>query len=163
MTEAVCFFADVDDKPCDRTIFDRAHLIEKQVMRIKNLPRDVIWDERCWVVACRAHHHRFDHRFIDLARDEIPLDTERFAHEYKLTSYLDRRYGPLIVRCRSQVTEDCHQLERTTCEEVYEDEGMTGDRTYDPKTMTVVCNACYVDLGCPNFSDLDELESILRG
>jgi hypothetical protein len=163
MTEAVCFFADVDDKPCDRTIFDRAHLIEKQVMRIKNLPRDVIWDERCSVVACRAHHHRFDHRFIELQRDEIPLDTERFAHEYGLTSYLDRRYGPLTIRCRAQRVSGCHQIEGYSCDEIYGLDGMPEDRTYDPKTMTVVCNACYVDLGCPKFSDLRELESILRG
>lgn len=134
-----CYFADVG--PCDHVV-DRAHLIEKQVMRIKHLPDEVIWDERCWVPMCRAHHHKFDHHFLSLTRSEIPLDTERFAHEHGLTAYLDRRYGPLVVRCRAQSTPECQQLSEQTADSIYGEAGMPADKTYEAQTMTVVCEAC---------------------
>ena len=91
-----CYFAQYDSKPCsfrDDGRPDRAHLIPKQRMRITNLPDGVVWDSRVWVPACRAHHHRFDMRFFNLKRDQLPPAIEDFAAEHRLVWSLRRDYG----------------------------------------------------------------------
>lgn len=87
-----CFFAARGD--CEGRL-DRAHLIPKQRMRIRNMDKDILWDPRCWVPMCRKHHTAFDHHFINLRRKDLPIGVEQFAAEHKLEWSLTRDYGGL--------------------------------------------------------------------
>jgi hypothetical protein len=97
---------------------DRAHLIPKArikkefphgawvafsgvvmpVPRRTNVPadrtqREVVWDNRVLVAACRAHHSAWDNRVFNIARGEVPAACEEYAEEYGLVWSLDRDYG----------------------------------------------------------------------
>ncbi len=51
-------------------------------------------DPRILRPICRKHHHLLDAKKLRLHRDDIPLDVEEFANDFKLTWKLDREYGP---------------------------------------------------------------------
>lgn len=97
-----CWFRGIKEHECDGPL-DRAHLIPKQRMRIKNLPDEVVWDKRCWVWACRRSHTMFDHIGIDLKRSQLPDGVEEFALEYGLGWSLDRDYGRLSAERQQQI------------------------------------------------------------
>jgi hypothetical protein len=155
-----CWFADLGQ--CDGQL-QRAHWIPKQRMKQRGIrSQDVIWDERCWSFMCERCHHRFDKGFLSVKREELPFAIEGFAVDHGLEFSLDRDFGPLVVRCRAQVSPKCYQLSGSTTDEVYLGDHMSSDRTFDRKTMTVCCDACYVEIGNPAFADLDELEEAIR-
>lgn len=53
------------------------------------------------------------------------------------------------VNCRSRLSEHCYHGRPS--DEVYPDDGMSDDSTYDGQT--VVCDACYIALGQPTSGD----------
>lgn len=48
--------------------------------------------------------------------------------------------GITAIQCRSQISDDCYEGRPIT--EIYED-GMENDGTFDPRSDTVICDACY--------------------
>lgn len=160
---SACYFSDLGG--CDPSILDQAHIIPKQrIKRVlgKDVPDSILWDERVLFTLCRAHHTAFDAKLLRLKRDELPIAVEWFAAEHpELAWSLERDFGPAEVRCRAQISDTCHQLTGTKVADLYGEDGMPDDRTYEERTHTVVCNACYISLGCPKFRNLNELEQLV--
>src|SRR5258706_16474184 len=75
-----CYFRGLGYLDCDGFI-QRAHLIPKQRMKIAGVIGDMIWDERCWIPACKHHHHQWDNGFIMLDPDDFPPGIWSFARE----------------------------------------------------------------------------------
>lgn len=85
---------------CGRLV--RAHLIDRQFLRREKLDE---MHPDVWVLACggigygnTGHHGLLDaalgvRRNLVIDRALIPEATERFAEEYGITWWLDRRYG----------------------------------------------------------------------
>lgn len=53
------------------------------------------------------------------------------------------------IRCRAQVSADCHQLRHIDERAIYESGTQAEDGTYRPNSRTVVCTPCYMRLGMP--------------
>lgn len=58
------------------------------------------------------------------------------------------------IRCRAQVTSQCHQLRGIPEETIYED-GQAEDGTWRHSDDTVVCTPCYVAVGMPRLPQLE--------
>lgn len=54
-----------------------------------------------------------------------------------------------LIRCRAQRSDDCYDGRPTA--EIYEDGNMAEDGTFERRSGTVVCDACYVWLTVRGF------------
>ena len=89
---------------CDGRLV-RCHLIPKQQLSQKG---HNVWDARAWVWGCGGvtgiggHHGMLDQaRTLRLPRGSLGPGVEELAYELGLLWWLDRTYGPLEVRRRS--------------------------------------------------------------